>query len=382
MFRIGRPRRSDLFRGHRIHFTYSGRGALTLLFRSAAKEARERREVLLPAFHCPTVVEPVLQAGLAPRFYRIQPDLSVDEEDFRQKLTSKVLAAVAINYFGFPTPLDGLSQACSQSGTLLVEDCAHSFICADDLTLMGERADAAIYSFKKIVPSLVGGGIRVNNNRLAIDEATRRQPLRQWAVNYKALIDQGAANLSDGPVRAAYFGLDRLQAKLRSPARPESSIEQPAPSASETAATQYGYESRLETARIPRAALRAVRNADYADIVQRRRENYSIYQRALSGSRSLRPVFGALPQDVCPWGYPVFIENRNRHDQVMRARGVRLFTFGETLHEAFRGDSSLSSSLVEATRYLADSVLCLSVQQGLTKQRITDSAETVLSVTG
>lgn len=363
-----------------MRLTYSGRGALTLLFRSAARGAPDRNEVLLPSFHCPTVVEPVLRAGLLPRFYGIRPDLSVDEADFSEKLTPNVLAAVAINYFGFPAPFEGLSQACSRTGALLVEDCAHSFIYADTLSLMGERADAAIYSFKKIVPSLVGGGVRVNNDRLAIQAPTGRQSLGQWAVNYKALIDQGAANLADGPLKSIYFGLDRLQARMRSPAAPQSPTEGADAGESDTAATQYGYAAGLETARIPRAAERAVQNAGYADIVHKRRDNYTIYLNKLSAGRGYRPVFSELPQNVCPWGFPMFIENRSQLDQLMRARGVRLFTFGETMHPAFLQDQSLSGPLVEAARHLAASVLCLSIHQGLTGPQIGDSAETVLSV--
>jgi hypothetical protein len=55
---------------HSFHYTYNARGAIYRLLK--ANPAARKSIVLLPGFHCFAVVEPVLQAGYQPLFYRVQ----------------------------------------------------------------------------------------------------------------------------------------------------------------------------------------------------------------------------------------------------------------------------------------------------------------------
>ena len=89
-----------LCRGIDLTFTYDGQGALYQVF--SALRRNGRRYALLPAFHCPTVVEPAIRAGLEPLFYGINEDLSIDCRSFEDGLSQSVAAAVVIGFFGFP----------------------------------------------------------------------------------------------------------------------------------------------------------------------------------------------------------------------------------------------------------------------------------------
>src|SRR5262249_33441033 len=100
--RVGLAERVPRLEG-RLFLTYNARGALFQLLR-AFPDGRQK-PILLPAFHCDTVVEPVLRAGYEVIFYRVRRDLSMDYEDIASKMSRGVAAIVVINYCGFPVDL-------------------------------------------------------------------------------------------------------------------------------------------------------------------------------------------------------------------------------------------------------------------------------------
>jgi perosamine synthetase len=81
--------------------------------------------VLVPAFHCTSVVEPILQYGAEVKFYDINLDVSPDLEDLRSKIDRKTRAILAIHYFGFPQPIQKFRELCRAHKLYLIEDCAH-----------------------------------------------------------------------------------------------------------------------------------------------------------------------------------------------------------------------------------------------------------------
>src|ERR1700726_3419115 len=91
-----RPRKGS----PRLYLTYNGRAALYQLLLSLPRETRDI--VLLPAFHCTALVEPVVRAGFRPVFYRIKKDLTIDVEDLRAKSSSRDALIIVVHFFGFP----------------------------------------------------------------------------------------------------------------------------------------------------------------------------------------------------------------------------------------------------------------------------------------
>src|SRR4051812_28054258 len=75
----------------------SGRAAAYCAFRGL--EFKPGATVWMPAFHCGVEVQAAIDAGLAVRFYRIAPDLCIDEEDLEQKLRLHPGAVLVIHYF-------------------------------------------------------------------------------------------------------------------------------------------------------------------------------------------------------------------------------------------------------------------------------------------
>lgn len=158
----GRLEVRDLLKSAQLELTYNGRGALFTAYLEIASTS-SRRTVLLPSFHCPSAITPALMAGLKPIYYRIRPDLSVDEEHLWSKVTDDVAAVLIIDFFGTSTKLTS-RRALQDRGIALVEDCSHSFYRSDDgsLRLAGHAdSDYCVYSFGKsyraesVAPSFV-----------------------------------------------------------------------------------------------------------------------------------------------------------------------------------------------------------------------------------
>lgn len=379
---IGRHRghleAANLFAGANIILTYNGRGALYLLARQLPRR-NSRSVVLLPAFHCPTVVEPILRAGYQPRFYRISETLSIDYEDFLSKLDEGICAAVIINYFGFPADLEAAKKACEQVDAFVIEDCAHSFLQTAPMGLTGSRGHAATYSFKKLVPTLVGGGVRINDARLRLETPTVGAPIRDTAVNCKRLFEQAVEALdSRNPGRLAFEYLESCRLWLKGGKEDHSAFS----TAERSPATfDYPFDERLAVCKMPGYARRILSRANLTDVAARRRQNFEAFLANLNFSDRLRPVFMRLGSHVCPWAFPVLVSDRSRIDVKLRDLGVALFTFGETLHGALHNNlPAAEREAADGARRLSARLLCLSIHQGLTPEDIRREAEIVNSL--
>src|SRR5262245_35891867 len=78
----------------------SGRMAIALALQHLGVGMGDK--VLIPAFHCTSMVDPVVWVGATPVFYKIQEDTQVDLNDIRSKLEPAVKALMITHYFGFP----------------------------------------------------------------------------------------------------------------------------------------------------------------------------------------------------------------------------------------------------------------------------------------
>jgi dTDP-4-amino-4,6-dideoxygalactose transaminase len=150
-------RLSSLSRASEIHYFFNARAALFHVFQALRRGGRQR--VLLPAFHCVSVVEPALRAGMDVSFYRIDRHLDIDVDELMAASTGDVAAVVFINYFGMPARFEPMLDELHARGIAAIEDCSHSFMQANPPALAGGRADLSVYSFWKLVPSGVGGGL-------------------------------------------------------------------------------------------------------------------------------------------------------------------------------------------------------------------------------
>src|SRR6267143_972197 len=104
------------------HYVFSGRTAIFHGLRVLGISAGE--SVLVPAFNCASLVEPIRRHGARATFYKVNSDCSPDFDDLVRRIDAKTRAVVALHYFGFPQPLTRFRDLCLERGLYLIEDCA------------------------------------------------------------------------------------------------------------------------------------------------------------------------------------------------------------------------------------------------------------------
>jgi len=362
-------RRSQTFalaqENSRFYYTYNARGAIYQLLLSLPKSAKNT--VLVPAFHCITVVEPIVRAGFEPRLYGINADLTTDEADLLEKLDERVAAVIVINYFGFSSAIDNVLDRWRSGGFFLIEDCAHSFIKNNPIQLSGGRGDASVYSFWKIVPSMVGSGLSINRQNLFFNPLKQRVPLKDSLVRTKRILEQAINNLDGGFIKTAFNYLEDRRVKWKRTAIDESM--QTTGMNQENISGTYAFDAVLASAGIPWLSRFILHRADIETIVKTRRKNFNLILERLEESERLQKVFHGLPTDVCPLAFPVILHDRCHLDYQLRAQGVPLFTFGEVLHPHFYSDGADDRARMNAL-FLSQNLLCLPVHQNLSESDI------------
>ena len=132
----------------------------------ASGQATHRSEVLTQLFTCVTAIDPILTAGLGPRYVDIDPNtLSVDPSLAR--MDERTCAVVLQNTFGITNveSATALREAAHAVGALVLEDSAH---CVGRLaTDAGQNpaADVSVHSFgveKMLAGTYFGGAVWVN----------------------------------------------------------------------------------------------------------------------------------------------------------------------------------------------------------------------------
>jgi perosamine synthetase len=330
-------RRKQNFRTHyasgKLLLTYNARGALFQLLLSLPKTTRDT--VLLPAFHCVALVEPVVRAGYRAAFYGVRQDFSIDLEDLKAKCSSRDALIVAVHFFGFPTDLAPVIEMARANGSYVVEDCAHSFLSRDGDRCVGHRGDFALFSYYKLAPSLAGGALGIDARKFPLRDRGAPIPLREGLLICKRLIEEMAVNSPHHVLSKVFLALER---KFRS-ARALNVSSKADPAFSSFVDDPYLFREDLARAEMPRSCRFVLESCDWEQIARTRQKNYRAWSDSLGEHPAIRRVSPSLPDWVIPWAFPVFLENRIKHEQALRSRGVPLFTFGEILHPALAAAS-------------------------------------------
>lgn len=155
----------------------SGRSSLYAILKSLDLERGST--VLLQAFTCNAVPNPVLWANLEPVYVDCnKDDFNIDIEDLKKKIIENPGAKVLIiqHTFGLPANMDEVISIVRQNNLILIEDCAHSLEAEWKGQKVGTFGKAAFFSFSRDkVISSVYGGMAVTNDDLIGKELEKLQ---------------------------------------------------------------------------------------------------------------------------------------------------------------------------------------------------------------
>jgi len=316
-------------------FFSSGRGALLAGLHALGVGPGD--DVLLPAYLCESVVTPVETVGARPVYFPTSRNLDVDPAAVEVAITPRTRAVVLIHYFGFPGPVEAVRAVCQRRGIALIEDCAHALYSRLGDRALGTFGDLAIFSPWKSLP-LPDGGLLVLNR----PDLTATVPDEQPAILRTAV---RLAYRSLGSVEQAIGWSPRLRLLRRSDLRRD--------------LHQRVSAGPVDVLRGSSVAWRLLAGTRAAWVVGPRRRNYA---RLLSVCRDLRwarPLFEDLPDGVCPLGFPLVAEDRDRWRDRLLEHGINVRTYWEHL------PPSVDLAQFPDAAWLSDRILVLPTHQAL-----------------
>jgi dTDP-4-amino-4,6-dideoxygalactose transaminase len=142
----------------------SGRSALMAILESL--EMEKDAEVLLQAFTCNAVANPIIWSGFKPIYVDCdEKTFNIDIEDLERKITQKSKVLILQHTFGLPVNIDKILEICQENNLILIEDCAHALGAHYQGKKVGTFGKAAFFSFSRDkVISCVYGGMAVTSD--------------------------------------------------------------------------------------------------------------------------------------------------------------------------------------------------------------------------
>lgn len=326
-------------------FVTSGRVAIALALVQMGIGKGDK--VLVPAYHCASMIQPVVWAGATPVFYKVHPDTSVDLEDVLGKLDGTAKMLMATNYFGFPQDLAQLRRFCDEHGLYFLEDCAHSFLGTHRDKPLGSYGDYAIASAMKFFPVYEGGCL-----------VSSRHDIRSLRLHSAGLGFEAKSAFNALEKGFAYGRMSVLKALLSLPMKAKnllwSHIKNAAPSKSISlgpGASDGGFA--FEPGWLDKSASlfsrMLIRTVPTSRIADKRRKNYLRLHEALSGLPGCRPLFAKLPEGVVPYVYPMVADNLPEIFPRLKHAGVPIIRFAEYLWDGV--DGTICPNSVELSRH-------------------------------
>ncbi len=312
-------------------------------------------EVLVPAYHCSVMVDPIVALGAAPVFYKIGPDLAVDLEDSEEKITPATKAILAAHLFGFPQDGPALRAFADRHAIALIEDCAHAFFGEG----MGSFGDFVIGSYFKFFPVTEGGCLvskRPEIRHVGLQSQGVMKNFRQLialiriSYRFRRLRVMGPLlRLIDGPSDAS------IEAPEEKP---------PTDPTSTPKVENVDYIRRDEDLDATGLTKLMVRHNTTRYTTERRRQNYQRVVDIVGETPAARPLFPRLESGIVPFMVPFWVDRLEALFPFMEDAAIPMQRYSQFLRKDI--DESVCATTVDLSRHLVQ----LSCHQDLTEAEI------------
>lgn len=291
--------------------------------------------VAVSAYHCPTMIFPVIALGATPVFLPVTARGQVGLEGVNAALALGVRAVVVPHLFGFPTPqMLEIQQRCRAQSVVLIEDCAHALYARAGTALPGSFGDYAIASTRKFIPGGEGGALVANG--LALEHPRRTAGL------YAEL--RGLHTLWHDAYR---YGTQRWHGRRAStligPADDEASQQEARPARASA--------EDLDNARVERLALKSVqwlvRHADHDRIASVRRQRFRRWAQALAGLSQVEAYAPELAPDHVPYVFPLRLQRPAAQFNALKYHGVAVWRWDQLAESACPMSAKLALELIQ-----------------------------------
>ena len=131
-----------------------GRSALFFLLKNINIGSGD--EVIIQAFTCVAVTDPILWTGAKPVYIDVDKSLNIDPVLLEKSISKKTKAIIVQHTFGISAQIILIKKIAQKYNIFLIEDCAHSLGATYNGKKIGTFGDAALFSFgrDKVISSV------------------------------------------------------------------------------------------------------------------------------------------------------------------------------------------------------------------------------------
>ncbi len=309
-----------------IRYVTSGRSAIAL----ALKELNicPGDKILMPAYHCTSMIDPVIWLKAIPSFYQITEAVEVDLSNLRQMIDEKTKALLVTHYFGFHQPIARLRAFCDENHIALIEDCAHALFGTNDGLPIGGYGDYSVASSMKFLPVYDGGILASSNNEISGIKTISAGPLFEIkaALNMvEKAIEYGRLSLLKPFIKWPLALKDMLWKFAKSDEQNKSNL---GPASSDGG---YGFDPAWVSKKMSLASKYVLKHANQERLVEKRRKNYALLEKAFSNVDGVTSLYSKLPDNVVPYVFPLLVHEPEAIFIELKQLGVPILRFGEFL---------------------------------------------------
>lgn len=301
-------------------FFVNARTALAQALISAS--VNDDTSVLIPAYHCGSMVEPALWLNTEVLLYQVNSDLTPHEPHLEQLISTAqkpVRALLLPHYFGFPQQIDHWVSFCQKHQLILIEDCAHAFFGTYQTQPIGSKGEYAIASARKFF-GCVDGGILIRKSTNTVN----RYQLPNISVQIKSALTLLMRSAGAGGLGRFGKILNKVdQWRTKQPAVIGTSIV-----SSSTQSWEW-FNPDLVTRQGQPLSKWLIQHGCFQTIINARRNNYRHLLDGISSIASLEPLFPNLPDHVVPYMFPALLTSGEADFDRLKRAGIPLWRWEE-----------------------------------------------------
>lgn len=285
--------------------------------------------ILIPTYHCPTMVAPVLLAKLNVAYFGLLPSGLPQLDSIDESTAEKSKAILVPHYFGLGKSLKDVREWCNTRNIALIEDCAHCYFGEAGEKYVGEWGDFATASLSKFLP-LPEAGMLASSTRVINPLLLEKPPLKAQVKGWVDVIELASSNRKFFGFRFLLKNFFKLKnIKTKSKTKPDNA---------QTEASNMMRDcdmARIEQmplwaaialkATLPRGRIIALRQKNFA--------HYHKYFINIAGARPLFPYSEKSPSPVAPYVYPLWVNDPDNIYQSLRELKLPVFRWDRIWHD-------------------------------------------------
>lgn len=318
-----------------VLLTSRGRDAIQLAINKL--EIKNNDSVLIPALTCDTV-SGTFASNCNTCFYDLKKDYSIDLSELEQLLIDKseIKLVYVIHYFGFVQKnIRNISALCKKYGVFLVEDHAHSALS----TFKNDLSDLYIYSFRKLLPTADGGGVRAGKASTNIHTNFKLKDKILADLKGLLIAVKRVGSLYSKKIRSSIGGLIQNE------------IEK-----------MESRKSKIEPLPVSVFGRGIITSSDIKSIRNTRRGLYLKWKELIE-TTPFEPIFPELEEGTVPFGFPIKLKNNREVIDHFKTFNIFLKIHWLSMPAGAKNSCPVS-------RYLAETSITLPIYPGLKESQM------------